>query len=84
MLKPKPKILSLFIPFNRYVHDQHSNLEGSTHTWVDNMHVPPNMVHCYIRFSRHQSMSKLKILVLASLPTCSLCTGKCKLVNEDI
>ena len=24
-----------------YVHDQHSNLEGHTHTWVENMHVPP-------------------------------------------
>ena len=48
------------IPFNLYDHDQHSNLEGHTHTWV---HVPPILPFwCIVWYSisficsyRHQS-----------------------------
>ena len=41
MLYEQTKILCFSIPFNLYVHDQHSNQADHTHTWVANMHVPP-------------------------------------------
>ena len=65
--------LGFSVPFHLYIHDQQSNQERHTHTWVANMHVPPILAFwCIVSFRlalfgsyRKQTMNKLKILVLA-------------------
>ena len=63
MLKPD---LGFSVPFHLHIHDQHSNQERHTHTWVANMHVPPVLAFgAYLDIQLalfgsycHQSMNK--------------------------